>query len=247
MIVACLNGDRTRAAHPRVPVTADELGRDAVAAVAAGAGMVHVHPRDALARESLARGDVVAAVAAIRGAAPGVRVSVTTRDGILPDQHATLRSVREWPEPAQGGPDCASVNWHEPGAVELARVLRARGVGVEAGIWTPRAATAFVSTPWPWQVERVLVEAIPGSSPGANGRWSVERVLAALGMLPAPLLVHGEQAWTWPVLRWARSAGHDIRIGLEDTLVLPTGREAYDNAELVAAALADAPPGPVHW
>ncbi|HET7398870.1 MAG TPA: 3-keto-5-aminohexanoate cleavage protein [Intrasporangium sp.] len=237
MITACLNGARLRGAHPRLPVTAEELGVDAAAAVASGAGMLHVHPRNALGRESLSAADVVAAVAAIRGHAPGVRVSVTTRDGIVTDHLAKLRALREWPEPAEGGPDCASVNWHEPGAVEVARVLRARGVGVEAGIWTPRAATAFVSTPWPWQVERVLVEAIPGSSPGSNARWSVERILAALGMSPQPLLVHGEQGWTWPVLRWAQAAGHHVRIGFEDTLVLPTGQEAYDNAELVAAAL----------
>lgn len=236
MITACLNGDRARGAHPRLPVTPEELGLDAARAVAAGATMVHVHPRDAAGRESLSAPDVVAAVSAIRRASPGVRVSVTTREGIAPDEHARLRLLWDWPEPAEGGPDSASVNWHEPGAVELARLLRARDVGVEAGIWTPRAATAFVSTPWPWQVERVLVEAIPGSSPGANPGWSVERILAALGRVPAPLLVHGERAWAWPVLRWAQAAGHDVRIGLEDTLRLPTGREARDNAELVAAA-----------
>jgi uncharacterized protein (DUF849 family) len=35
---------------------------------------------------------------------------------------------------------------------------------------------------------------------------------------------------------WA--AGIDVRVGLEDVLVLPDGRTAADNAELVAAAVA---------
>ena len=139
------------------------------------------------------------------------------------------------------------MNWHEDGAIEVARLLRARGIGVEAGLWTPRAATAFVSTNWPWQVDRVLVEVIPGTTPGSDGTWAAERILAAVGMIPAHLVVHGEQAWAWPVLRWAQAAGYSIRIGLEDTLVLPTGREAHDNAELVATALPYVPGASSGW
>jgi uncharacterized protein (DUF849 family) len=209
--------------------------------------MVHVHPRDENALESLLASDITAAVRAIRAEAPGVPVSVSTRAGIEPDVRKRLALLAEWPSPAEGGPDCASVNWHEDGAVEVARLLRARGIGVEAGLWTPRAATAFVSTNWPWQVERVLVEAVPGASPGADGPWAAERILAALGMVPAPLVVHGEQAWAWPVLRWAKASGHSVRIGLEDTLVLPSGREAYDNAELVVAARQQVPGSSSGW
>jgi uncharacterized protein (DUF849 family) len=43
---------------------------------------------------------------------------------------------------------------------------------------------------------------------------------------------------TWAVLRRAIAAGHDIRVGLEDTLVLDDGSPAAGNAELVAAAVA---------
>jgi uncharacterized protein (DUF849 family) len=139
------------------------------------------------------------------------------------------------------------VNWHEDGAVEVATALRENGSGVEAGIWTPKAATRFVSTNWPWQVERVLVEVIPGRTPGSDGPWAAERILAALGMSPAPVQVHGEQQWAWPVLRWAQAAGYAVRIGLEDTRFLPSGQEARDNAELVAAALKSEPGTPSQW
>lgn len=247
MIKACLNGDRHPRSHPRLPVTPAQLAAAALAAAEAGASMVHVHPRDERGLESLVSAHIVEAVRAIRAEAPGVPISVSTRAGIEPNVRTRLSLVSEWPSPDDGGPDCASVNWHEDGAVEVARLLRARGIGVEAGLWTPRSATAFVSTNWPWQVDRVLVEVIPGTTPGSDGGWAAERILAAMGMVPAHVVVHGEQAWAWPVLRWAQAAGYSVRIGLEDTLCLPTGREAYDNAELVAAAREQVPGSSSGW
>ena len=84
-------------------------------------------------------------------------------------------------------------------------------------------------------------------TPGADGPWAAERVLAALGLSPAPLLVHGEERWTWPVLRWAQAAGYDVRVGLEDTLHLASGKEARDNADLVRAAATPEPGTPPQW
>jgi len=114
-------------------------------------------------------------------------------------------------------------------------------IGVEAGLRTPSAAAAFVATWWPRRVVSVLVEAMPGHSPGAEGPWSAERILAALGPQPGPALVHGEDRWTWPVLRWAQRHGHDTRIGLEDTLHDELGRRVETNAELVREALSPPP------
>ena len=247
MITACLNGSRSRRQHRGVPQTPEELALAAADAAAAGAFMVHVHPRDESGRETLETRHVVDAVLAIRACTPGLRVSVSTRDGIVDGARRKLAHVAEWPSPDLGGPDCASVNWHEEGAVEVAETLRDKGSGVEAGIWTPKAASLFVATSWPWQVERVLVELIPGVTPGSDGPWAAERILAALGMSPAPVVVHGEERWTWPVLRWAQAAGYDVRVGLEDTLHLASGREARDNAELVRAAATTEPSTPSQW
>jgi uncharacterized protein (DUF849 family) len=60
-------------------------------------------------------------------------------------------------------------------------------------------------------------------------------VLDAHG-IRAPRLLHGEGRPVWGVLDAALARGDDIRIGFEDTLVLPDGRPAASNAELVAAA-----------
>jgi uncharacterized protein (DUF849 family) len=47
---------------------------------------------------------------------------------------------------------------------------------------------------------------------------------------------HGEGIASWAVNRRALARGHGIRTGLEDTPVLPDGRLAAGNGELVAAA-----------
>jgi len=53
-----------------------------------------------------------------------------------------------------------------------------------------------------------------------------------------PCLVHGTDGSAWALLEWALREGHASRIGLEDTLVLPCGETAADNAALVRAGLA---------
>ncbi|WP_345049027.1 3-keto-5-aminohexanoate cleavage protein, partial [Streptomyces rameus] len=53
-----------------------------------------------------------------------------------------------------------------------------------------------------------------------------------------PVLLHGQEGGTWPVLRLAGRLGLATRIGLEDTLLLPDNRRARSNARLVAEALA---------
>ena len=49
---------------------------------------------------------------------------------------------------------------------------------------------------------------------------------------------HGDGVASWAVNRRAVARGHGIRTGLEDTPVLPDGRTAAGNGELVAAGAA---------
>ena len=53
MLQAALNGDRTKVEHAALPVSVEELARDAAACVAAGARAIHLHPRDSEGRERL--------------------------------------------------------------------------------------------------------------------------------------------------------------------------------------------------
>jgi len=226
MIKACLNGDRTRADNPGVPITPAELADAAAAAVQAGADALHLHPRGADELESLHWPDIRAAVEAVQAACPGVPLGVSTREPIVPDLAERLRLIAEW----QPGPDFASVNFHEPGATQVADLLLARGIAVEAGLFTPEAAATYLA--WSGPTHRILIEAIPGISPGPDGPTAAQTILAALPTTDVPILVHGEAHWTWPTLHWARTQGHHLRLGLEDTLTTPTGEPATSTAHL---------------
>jgi uncharacterized protein (DUF849 family) len=134
-------------------------------------------------------------------------------------------------------PDHASVNWHEPGAEDVAAALLERGVGVEAGIWSGTdGAARFAASPCGPRVLRVLAEVTDQSAETAEE--SARALLTDLGTAHGrPVLLHGEEGGAWPVLRLAGRLGLATRIGLEDTLVLPDGQRALSNAQLVAEGL----------
>jgi len=230
MLKACLNGGVTRQQHARVPVTPADLAEDARRCREAGAAAVHVHPRDADGRESLAPADVAAAVEAIREACPGLPVGVTTGAWILPDAAARVKAIAAW----RVLPDYASVNVHEEDALEVARAVHDRGIGVEAGVWSPAALVEYLH--WPVPCVRVLIECMAPDP--ALALADAARMLALLPSGSPPVLLHAEGPAVWPVLRQAVARGLDTRIGLEDTLSMPDGSPAGDNPALVAAAVA---------
>ncbi|TWD82433.1 uncharacterized protein (DUF849 family) [Kribbella amoyensis] len=230
VLKVCLNGDRRRADHAAVPITPVELADDAFAAVAAGAQVIHLHPRGADERESLRWDDVRAAVAAVRTRCPGFPVGVSTREEIVSALADRLALLTDWRGPDDDGPDFASVNWHEDGAEQVAEALLGRGIGIEAGLFTPASARKFRA--WAGPVVRVLVEALPGISPGTDGVTAARDILAEVDTVHE-LVVHGENEWTWDVLDWARTEGYGLRVGLEDVLTAPGGATVTGNAELV--------------
>ncbi|MFF4982065.1 3-keto-5-aminohexanoate cleavage protein [Streptomyces sp. NPDC001046] len=228
MVQVCLNGARTAADGAAVPLTPEAMAASAADAVAAGATDVHVHPKTPCGRDSLSPGVLERTLPVIR-ARVAVPVGVTTGAWAEPDPQARLERIRGWTVL----PDHASVNWHEPGAEEIAALLIARGVGVEAGIWSGTdAARRFAASPLGPKVLRVLAE-VTDPDPSA-----ARALLSALGTAHGrPVLLHGEDGGAWPVLRLAGRLGLATRIGLEDTLRLPDGRPAASNAELVTAGL----------
>ncbi|WCN82916.1 3-keto-5-aminohexanoate cleavage protein [Micromonospora sp. LH3U1] len=230
LLKACLNGGRSRDAHPAVPVTPAELAADAARCAALGVAAVHVHPRDASGAESLRPAVIADALTAIRAARPGLPVGVSTGAWIEPDPAARVAAVRAW----SVLPDFVSVNAHEPGAEAVAAALHERGVLVEAGLWTLDAVEAYRS--WRVPAGRILVECMAEEVVAAL--VDASRILAALPADAPPVLLHAEGPATWTVLAEAVRRGLDARIGLEDTLYLPDGSPAADNAALVAAAVA---------
>jgi uncharacterized protein (DUF849 family) len=227
---ACINGARTPQAHPQLPVTPEQLAAEAVAAHRAGAKAVHLHAKTADGVDSLRPDIVDEAVSAVRHAAPGLPLGVTTGLWALSDPDERLRAVEAWTVL----PDFASVNWHEPGAEPLADLLLTRGVGVEAGIFHADAAASWAASQFAAHCMRVMVELGPGGDVSTADDLLGE-VLAAGS--PAPVLLHGMDESCWPLLEHAAVRGVQARIGMEDTLLLPDGSTAPGNAALVSAAV----------
>jgi uncharacterized protein (DUF849 family) len=229
-VKACINGARTPDAHPNLPVTPAQLAAAAVAAHGAGAKAVHMHPKTADGVDSLEPGVVDAAVAAVREAAPGLPLGVTTGFWALPDEHARRRAVEGWTVL----PDFASLNWHEPGSPELAEVLLSKGLGVEVGLFHAEAAASWARSEIAKHCMRVMIE-LQADEDVAVADDMLSRVSAAGS--PAPVLLHGLDESCWPLLKHAGVCGVQTRIGMEDTLKLPDGSTAPDNAALVSAAI----------
>lgn len=227
---ACINGARTPDQHPDLPVTPEQLAAAAVAAHQAGARSVHMHPKTADGIDSLAPEVVGAAVRAVRHAAPGLPLGVTTGFWALSDPDERLRTVQAWTVL----PDFASVNWHEPGSEPLAHLLLRMGLGVEVGIFDAEAAASWAQSEIATHCMRVMVELGPDGDV-ATADDVLGEVLAADS--PAPVLLHGLNESCWPLLEHAGARGVQTRIGMEDTLLLPDGSPAADNAALVAAAV----------
>ena len=139
LLQAALNGPFTKDEHPAMPITVAELAADARACVEAGAGAIHMHPRNQWGEETLDPDVINAAVREVK-AACGVPVGVSTGAWIEPDHAAKLRFIAAWTEP-----DYASVNVSEDGWLDVVRALRENGIGVEAGVWSIEDARALAA------------------------------------------------------------------------------------------------------
>jgi uncharacterized protein (DUF849 family) len=251
LVKAAINGGRTKEENNAVPITPDEQAAAVVACLKAGANAIHLHVRSTSSdeslqseKESLYAEDVARTLSAVWSAAMKAKIGarkaqigISTGAWILPDPGARLQAVAAW----RVLPGFASVNFSEDGAVELAQFLLSRGVDVEAGLCDAGAAEVFLKSGLATRCLRVLLE--PQEQEMAAALETVGAIEKALNSGPVglpsllPLLLHGTEATVWPMVDEAIARRHGVRIGLEDTLVMPDGRMARDNTELVAEAV----------
>jgi uncharacterized protein (DUF849 family) len=228
VLQAALNGARRPDEHPALPVTPEQLAADARAVVAEGARSLHFHPRDASGAETLEAAEVAAALRAVRAAAPGIEISLSTGLWIAGDRR--LHLIAGWTEL----PELVSLNLSEPGWEEVAAVASGRGIGIEAGLASTHDAEALVASSL--RPVRVLVEIDDETVDGPAAVAAATAIEEVLDGFEAPRLHHGMGPATWSVIDAAVPLGHDVRVGLEDVLTLPGGERAPGNSALVAAA-----------
>jgi len=226
---AALNGDRI---HPAAPRTLTAIAEAARAVVEAGAQSVHVHAFDDAGRETLDGAVCAKVLRAIRAVCPETPISLTTSATIVEDPRERFRIVKGWQEM----PDLVTANQGEPGIVELCELLLFPGVGIEAGLLSVEDARAFVRSGLAGRCRRVLVEPLDEDTDTAvQHAAKMEDVVVSAG-ITLEQVHHGYGIACWAVNRRGLERGHGIRTGLEDITLLPDGKPARDNADLVAAA-----------
>jgi uncharacterized protein (DUF849 family) len=226
---AALNGDRIHPAAPRTPTAIAEAAR---ASVNAGAQSVHVHAFDDRGQQTLDGAACARVLRAIRALCPETPISLTTSAVIVADPAERLRIVKEWVEM----PDLVTANQGEVGIVDLCDLLLSRGVGIEAGLLSIDDARAFVLSGLADRCCRVLIEPLDADPETAvQHAAAMEDIVVSAG-ITLEQVHHGDGIACWAVNRRALDRGHGIRTGLEDVTLLPDGKQARDNADLVAAA-----------
>lgn len=231
MLQAALNGSR---AHPALPRTPEELAAEARAAVDAGATTLHLHPYDDAGRETLEAEPCAAALRAVRARCPGIPISLSTSAEIEPDSERRRALVAAWTEL----PDLVTANQGERGIGPLCELLIERRIGIEAGLLALEDAHAFVASGIASRCVRAMVEPLDAEPDDAVAHAEAIELALAEGGVELEQVHHGDGIASWAVNRRAAARGHGIRTGLEDTPVLPNGRTASGNGELVAAAAA---------
>jgi uncharacterized protein (DUF849 family) len=232
MLQACLNGNRTKSFNARVPCTADELARDALDVVKAGAHELHLHPRDADGVETLEPSHVALALDAVRLAVPSVAIGLSTHWAIPPGGVARQRNISTWTTL----PDYVSVNLAEDDAPQVIALVLQKGMGIEAGLSSVADARRFLALENAHRCLRVLIEI--GEQDQREGCRVAKAIIDVLGAagVSLPQLLHGYEKTKWPLFRYAIELGLDTRIGFEDGSSVPTGEAAIDNADLIKAA-----------
>jgi uncharacterized protein (DUF849 family) len=240
MLQVTPNGPWGKDVHPHTPVLLDELISDLRACFEAGADGVHLHARDRTGAETLDPAVVNETCRRVREVAEEaghvVEIGLTTGAWIMPDLDERIAAIGEW-----DGVDCATVNLSEPGFERIMSAMVDVGIGIDVGLWAPQEIDVLIRSGFLPQAQRISIELDPGEPYFLKGdpRTIARQINEALDEAGSacPRLTHGMNAWTWPLVQDAFSRGHHTRVGFEDSVFLPNGNRAHNNAELVAAAV----------
>ena len=243
LAVAPNGGRKTKADHPELPLTADELARTAAECLECGASMIHLHVRDAEGRHCLDPEAYRAVIA---------RTCQEVGDRLV--LQITSESLGRF-SPAE---QRASVLRTNPEAVSLALRELARepadekDFGEFLGKLKQMRIWPQIILYTPGEAERLGAMVKQGLIPFDKlavlyvlGRFALTRTAIPRDLLP--FLAHDMPRFaSWSVCAFGRReaacvtagallGGHG-RVGFENNLVLPDAARAGSNAELIEAA-----------
>jgi 3-keto-5-aminohexanoate cleavage enzyme len=240
LAVAPNGGRRTKADHPALPMTPEELARSAAECLERGASMIHLHVRDADGQHLLDAEAYRTAIAKICDAVGDrlvVQITSESLDRYTPAQQKAVILATN--------PEAVSLSLREFASDEAAERdfgaflgrLKAMRIWPQIILYTPEEAKRLGA-----MQKRGLVpmERIPVLF--VLGRYSLLRTGVPLDLLPylAPDL---PRFAPWSVCAFGKREaacviagallGGHVRVGFENNLVLPSGLRAASNADLV--------------
>ena len=259
LIVAALNGLRSRLECPKVPVTAKELAAEAKRAVSAGAGVVHVQARkaDGSPAFDLSYDEILTAIRA----EVDVPISIATqrtRQTSLGTITAIFQVLKSLPDLATVGVRAAEPEYpaHREEARQILDSLASSGVRpvpVVISIDSLGDFEVLYNDSLLTRASFVTIEL--GTSDGRGSdrtSGTPQNVLRMADACKAQFsrfdwVASGQDEASPIVQAVAAAAGGHVRCGFEDAATLPDGSEATSNAQLVeiAASLAHAVGRPV--
>jgi 3-keto-5-aminohexanoate cleavage enzyme len=245
LTVAPNGGRKTKADHPALPLTAEELARTAAECLERGASMIHLHVRDAQGRHSLDPEAYRATIAHICEAVGDRLVIQITSESLGHYSPAEQRAAV-----LKTNPEAVSLPLRElaPEApderdfcVFLGKLKQMR-VWPQIILYTPAEAERLGA-----MVKQGLIPFDRLAVLYVLGRYSLTRTAAPRDLLPF-LAADMPRFASWSVCAYGRREtacitaaallGGHARVGFENNLNLPDGARAASNGELVGAAAA---------
>ena len=245
---ALLGNGTTKEMNPAVPYTPEEIARDAVACVQAGASIIHIHVRDDQGRATMETQRFIDAHTAVAEALEREGLDAIlnlSTGGLGSDELRTAHIEAIQPEMCSYNP--GSINWgkafvylNPPSLMErLGRVCQQTGTKPEIEIFD----TAMFNNVRQCVKDGILVDpchfqfimGIPGGMEG-----TMKNVSFLLDCMPAGSTwsITGIGRWHMPMLLAGLAGGaNGIRVGLEDGIWLEKGVPAT-NESFVKQAVA---------
>ncbi len=244
--VAPTGAETAKADFPQLPTTLEELVETAVRCEQAGAGLIHVHVRDA-DNGHVPTLDPVRlrdTVQALREATDLV-VQLSTGGSVKDPLEARLTVLDA--EPDSCSLTCGTVNFGDDVFLnphgfmsDLYVQAQEKEVVPEFEIFELGHLAALSrlidahGLPFGGKVHVDFVTNVPGAMPG-----SVEALVAGVQMLPPEVTswsATGIGRAHLPIAAAALAMGGHLRVGMEDNLMMARGRQVQHNAELVERA-----------
>ena len=244
--VAPTGAETAKADCPQLPTTPEEIAQTARECEAAGAGMIHLHVRDAEHRPTLDLPLLKEWVAAGRESSDLV-VQLSTGGSVHDPLEQRLKVLDAEPDSCSltmgtthFGDDVFSNPW--PFVTELYQLSQEREIVPEFELFDLGQVHALTrlldkfGLPYGGRVHCDLVMGVPG---GMNG--TADALVAAVHDLPDQVTswsATGIGRSTLAVMLASLSKGGHLRVGMEDVLTISRGVPVEDNAQLVSRAVA---------